>query len=408
MYGCTVALMFSASVVELPGGARALRAALPLEGDEGDTGWVQLVPGEGHFEGHVDGAFSFTPQVLDEIIGNFNRTETPTLFDYEHDTENPNIPGYEKISSGKIQRLEKRDGDKGAQLWALVKWTARAAEQIRAGERNYSSPVINFKSRDRATNEEIGAELLSAALTDKPFLDGQDAVRLSRFAMADEPKSNEEEAKPMADDTEGAEMADEGGEEEVDFNAQGRAFAKATGMTDAAALAFFTENQDAFAEMANAAMEADGTPAEMARMSRIEGGKKDADIARMSKRLSELEADKADRDRADADAAKVRVMSRVKELTDAGHIGDDEEAQENAVFMFTKFPKRAESLYSKATVVPTQPQAGDEAPPVDAASASEGDLTEGERVTLTRQMNQLGLKDRKRAVARIINARGTN
>jgi Mu-like prophage I protein len=187
-----------AVIVELAGrlclsNIRALAAAATSE-NNGRSGWVNLAMA-GRWEGHPSGAFEFTPAVFSQIIANFKKNKTPVKFDYEHQTMNGQ-PGA-KPASGHIKDLEMRDN--GATLWGLVDWTPKAAEMIKAGEYNFCSPVVAFRSVDRKSGKEHGAELLQCALTDDPFLDGQQPIQLSFTAAGPVNPDDQKKPFPFAD-----------------------------------------------------------------------------------------------------------------------------------------------------------------------------------------------------------------
>lgn len=180
--------------VELNGRKRCLRMFVQLDASslEGSTnsGWAHVAM-LGSWEGHSKGSFAFTDHAFQQILKNFNAQSNPIPWDYEHDTFNLESTG-PKPAAGWIRRLELRNN--GTELWAYVDWTARAAQMIRDGEYRFCSPVVDFDSVDRRQNKEIGAELLSVALTNNPFLDGQHPLQLTWVAAA-APVSEEEKRK---------------------------------------------------------------------------------------------------------------------------------------------------------------------------------------------------------------------
>ena len=68
----------------------------------------------------------------------------------------------------------------GEWLLGQLELTEKAADMVRAGEYLYTSVVLDFESRDRTTNSDIGAELLQVGLVNDPFIDGQQALMLRR------------------------------------------------------------------------------------------------------------------------------------------------------------------------------------------------------------------------------------
>ena len=159
------------------GRAWSLKMPLPPLSDKSAKGWVQVIPGEGEFKGHSEGEFALTADTIDSFIANFDKRGTPLKFDYEHDTHSGTSGP--KPASGHVLELSRRDGDNGAQLWAFVEWTAKAAQMIRDDEYNFCSPVFIDEFKDPVTGEQQGPTLLSIGLTDIPFLDGQAPIQLS-------------------------------------------------------------------------------------------------------------------------------------------------------------------------------------------------------------------------------------
>jgi phage I-like protein len=157
----------------------ALRALVGLtgEGAQARTGWIHVAP-EGSWEGHPDGAFTLTRAGFESCIYDAERRATPQSVDYEHASLYPT--GEPTPAAGYVQRLEQRaDG-----LWALVEFTERAAAMIKAGEYRFCSGVFAFERRDRQTGDVIPCMLDSIALTNRPFIDGQEPIALSQNARA--------------------------------------------------------------------------------------------------------------------------------------------------------------------------------------------------------------------------------
>ena len=157
----------------------ALRALVGLtgEGAQARTGWIHVAP-EGSWEGHPDGAFTLTRAGFESCIYDAERRATPQSVDYEHASLYPT--GEPTPAAGYVQRLEQRsDG-----LWALVEFTERAAGMIKAVEYRFSSGVFAFERRDRQTGDVIPCMLDSIALTNRPFIDGQEPIALSQNARA--------------------------------------------------------------------------------------------------------------------------------------------------------------------------------------------------------------------------------
>lgn len=189
-------LPISAQPIDIKGRRRCLRSWLSLKNAELDagtnSGWAHVAM-LGEWRGHSKGEFQFTQDAFTEILRNFAAQANPIPWDYEHDTFNPDTTG-PKPASGWVKRLELRNN--GTELWAYVDWTPRAADMIRAGEYRFCSPVVDFESFDRKSNNPIGAELLSVALTNNPFLDGQHPLALSWVAASFPPPPEDKDKQP--------------------------------------------------------------------------------------------------------------------------------------------------------------------------------------------------------------------
>lgn len=158
-----------------------LRVQLPDDLVVEDSAWICVIPGEGQWRGHGDGEFQITEETIDTLIANFDKRGTPLPLDYNHALvdEAVRASGQPIPSSGHAYKLQKRYGDNGAQLWAFVEFSARAAEMIRGREVQTNSPVLMWDALDFESGEEQGPTLHSIAMTDDPFLQGQQPARLS-------------------------------------------------------------------------------------------------------------------------------------------------------------------------------------------------------------------------------------
>lgn len=162
-----------------------LRSALPLVSEDAPTSWVDVAY-EGAWLGHSMGAFEFTRERFEQAVRNFGAKANPTKLDFDHETEFA-MPGAATPARGWVHELEVRDDEDGvAHLWALVEFGAEAVEINRSGGYRFCSGVFDFEATDRMTGESIGLELRSLALTDDPFIDGQEPIRLSRRGAAAE------------------------------------------------------------------------------------------------------------------------------------------------------------------------------------------------------------------------------
>lgn len=178
------------------------------------TGWMNVAI-EGEWLGHPAGPFSMDAEKMQQCVARFEQQQNPMVVDYEHNSVRP---GGDGRAAGWIHELEVREGENGAELWAKVEWTNAAAEMIKAGEYRYCSPVIDFESKDRESNETVPVELFNVAITNNPFLDGMHPIALTRTAASaalennmPEEESNdvEIEVKPKGEEDQSAAMADE-------------------------------------------------------------------------------------------------------------------------------------------------------------------------------------------------------
>lgn len=155
------------------------------DGDDptSNTRWHQIAL-EGEWDGHWQGPFSLTRRDFEQIELNAQRN-VDTLVDYEHSSLKLFMGGKAEAAAW-ISALQIRDGDDGvARLFGRFDWTPVAAKHIRDREYRYLSPAIGWKTRDRKTGTDLGAALLSVALTNTPFLEELPEVRLnSAVALA--------------------------------------------------------------------------------------------------------------------------------------------------------------------------------------------------------------------------------
>ncbi len=100
--------------------------------------------------------------------------ETPLVIDYEHQTLHTETNGQPAPAAGWFSSVVWIEGEG---LFATdVQWTERARAMIAAGEYKFISPVFRFDTETGAVQE-----LLMAAITNNPGIDGMDAVVAARF-----------------------------------------------------------------------------------------------------------------------------------------------------------------------------------------------------------------------------------
>lgn len=120
---------------------------------------------------HPKGTFTVNEKVIKQFILNFDRNPNDAVIDYEHRS----LMGVESPAAGWIKKLVNK-GDNG--LWAIVEWTKKGAEYIKNREYRYLSPAFTLKGKNKVTGDKIGASLLSAAVTNTPYLEGMQPLFL--------------------------------------------------------------------------------------------------------------------------------------------------------------------------------------------------------------------------------------
>lgn len=141
------------------------------------SGRIQLFPAgtfaardgrPGNLRGVNATSWRLTAQDAEAVIAHWQRTATPLVVDYEHQTQLAAQNGQPAPAAGWITSLE---WEEGRGLFAGVDWTDKARTHIRAGEYRYISPVFAFDRQSGAV-----LRLICAALTNHPALDGMDAA----------------------------------------------------------------------------------------------------------------------------------------------------------------------------------------------------------------------------------------
>lgn len=174
----------------------ALRALVGISGDEPEsrTSWIDIA-GPGEWKGHPAGPFTLTAEVFASCIAAFDAQANPIVVDYDHASLEVH-PNGGAPAAGWVQALEMR----GDRLWACVEWTERAAAGIRSGEYRYCSGVFDFDATDRETGGRTVCAMDSVALTNRPFIDGQQPIALSRQALTENTMPDEAPAPAQVDD----------------------------------------------------------------------------------------------------------------------------------------------------------------------------------------------------------------
>ncbi|EMW38230.1 mu-like prophage I family protein [Escherichia coli P0299917.10] len=154
-------------------------AALSLEITKATHSEIQLFPagefsavdGRPHTDEVESGKWVLTAELAAQLVAQVAARATPFVIDYEHQTLRAVNNGKPAPAAGWFSQVEWREG---VGLYATgVEWTENAAAMIAAGEYKFISPVFAYNKRGEVL------ELLHAALTNPPALDGMDAVMLA-------------------------------------------------------------------------------------------------------------------------------------------------------------------------------------------------------------------------------------
>ncbi|MEQ4538030.1 MAG: phage protease [Billgrantia sp.] len=155
---------------------------------------IQLMPA-GSFrarDGRPEGLphWTLNAAAAAQVIARAAARQTPFVIDYEHQTLGADTSGQPAPAAAWFSALEWREGDG---LYAIdVEWTPRAAGYIEADEYRYLSPVFTY---DRETGEV--RELLMAAVTNNPAIDGIADLAAARFSLSGADDDTHEEDAPV-------------------------------------------------------------------------------------------------------------------------------------------------------------------------------------------------------------------
>jgi hypothetical protein len=139
--------------------------------------------------------FAITRETLTSVARNFRKRLADTVIDYEHASEHPEEAGGGPIpAAGWIKAVDDAPDANGV-LWGQAEFTPRAQKMIADKEYRYFSPVIDWGARDKSTGEPQGATLTSAALTNRPFLEGLPAIAMSDAEWAKEQEQQREASR---------------------------------------------------------------------------------------------------------------------------------------------------------------------------------------------------------------------
>lgn len=349
--------------------------------------WVHVAfTGNFVFEGEE---VVLTTDVFQSFIKNFEAQENPMPIFLDHETG---------AAEGWVKKLRLQ----GQDLFALMEFGKDVEADIRKGKWRFTSIGFTLEGVSRETGEPIGPEMFEVSLTNEPFLDGQQPLKLNKsagkkarkiqmataseiiqkalkdgstlaeFAEAiaaiqgapseDAPPTEpsvEASTEPAADDVQ---MQD--GDEAL--AAGGEAIAllmEATGLGAAEVLAAIRENIESIASSIKGSSSEEGTPAESIAQSNPDAG---GDV-QMSKaleiRVNALEAEnKKLRERVDArDAADLE--GEVDGWVESGNILPAD--RDEALSFMRKDAKAARKIFGSRKVVPVGENLEDESPETD-------------------------------------------
>ena len=156
--------------------------------------WQQIAV-VGKWKGHINGPFELTLKDLNTIVKNFkNAIAQEVVVDFEHQTLN----GQKAEATGWIKDLKVQ----GNSLLAKIEWLDDTKELIKNKKYKYLSPVLNPYAIDQTSGEDIGWSLHSVALTNKPFFEELDEVKINKSATQQKKEKvmSKEELKKLQDD----------------------------------------------------------------------------------------------------------------------------------------------------------------------------------------------------------------
>jgi phage I-like protein len=157
--------------------AKATESLHAIQLAEPTNGTVQVLR-TGTFYHPLYGKFTITDETLSKMQDNFGKVRpippTEMVIDYDHLASDPKLPEQGK-AAGWVKALRAAPG----KLFATIEWTAEAAKAIREKLFRFISPEFTFDYTDKATGKKVGPVLVSACLTNRPFLEGMEPVVLS-------------------------------------------------------------------------------------------------------------------------------------------------------------------------------------------------------------------------------------
>lgn len=156
---------------------KLFRNAVSID-DTNDDGFIRIVP-VGYYPEHHDGAHEVTSEHIRQMEQNFNNSSTDVLYDYDH----ASMWGESK-AAGWSDAVEARDDG----LYVRYpEFTGPGQELIDNKEYRYFSPVYSLSGKNKQ-GKEIGARLVSVAITNTPYFDQGEISAIKN--RREEPKVN--------------------------------------------------------------------------------------------------------------------------------------------------------------------------------------------------------------------------
>ena len=141
--------------------AAPMETAPDASGKEQPKEWVHLLQiGEWALPPMMGGAPVITDQTFDQMLANFARYQTDVLFDWEHES----LWGSTR-AAGWISELKVENGG----LYGKVRWTEMGLADIQSEAYRYLAAAWSNNFTDRKSGNNVGARLLSVALTNDPY-----------------------------------------------------------------------------------------------------------------------------------------------------------------------------------------------------------------------------------------------
>ncbi len=153
--------------------------------DDGDIKAVQILK-VGEYTHPVYGKIPITSSILRSMEKNFkgNVRNIKIAFNYDHGQSK----AHGTKASGWFSDIELRNN--GSELWVIPDWTPDGIKQIKAKEYLYTSAEILPKYKDALTGQVFNWVLEGAALTNKPFIKGMEAIAASEIKPKEKRKND--------------------------------------------------------------------------------------------------------------------------------------------------------------------------------------------------------------------------